>query len=641
MGYQHSQKPVSLPRRRIVLDAVSAIEAPFHGGGSFYLRVSALGLVALVAFGVLGLRLWSLQVLQGPRYLKDAARQSFRTVELPAPRGAIVDRHGRILAATQGRQALTADPQTLGEVVKGRWRPTASGQAALRRIARLSGQSVAGFIRRFRASLFRDPYAPVEIIPNLKRPLAAYLEERSADFPGFVVEGVPVRSYPQGALGSEFLGLLGEIGPQQLKEKRYGWAKPGAVIGQSGVEATYDTLLNGGLAQGRVRVDSMGRPVGRLTQLPSATPRSLQLTVDARVQRAAEKAVQDGIAAAQRNGHSDARAGAAVVLDAHTGAIVALASQPGFNQVAAARDPNYLGRLLAAGGSLYNQATQGVFPAGSTFKPIVAEAALQDGLISPYSYLACTGSLTVGGHVFRNVEAGVNAMMNLQTAITESCDTWFYRVGQMQYFRLVKGDPALQIWARRFGFGSQTRLDLPGESGGLVPTPAWVKRTQNLPWYEGTSITLAIGQSFLQVTPLQMAVAYAALANGGTVVRPHVAKAVLDPAGRVVRPLRFKPVRKLKLVGLQTIRDGIVGAANSPGGTSASIFAGFKPMVAGKTGTAEAPPGSDHSWYASWAPVGSPKYVVVVLIEHGGFGAQAAAPAAKEIYQALFPTASR
>lgn len=637
MGYQHSQsKNVSLPRRRIVLDAVSAIEAPFHGGGSFYLRVSALGLVALVAFGVLGLRLWSLQVLQGPRYLNAAARQSYRTVELPAPRGAILDAKGRLLASTEGKLVLTADSQTLGEVVDGQWRPTASGRAALHRVARLSGETVADFVSRIRASLVRDRYAPVEIVPTLKRPLAAYLSERAEEFPGFTVADVPTRSYPQGALGSEFLGLLGEIGPQQLKEKRYRWAKPGAVVGTSGVEASYDRLLNGGLVQGRVRVDSLGRPVGRLTETPGPPPRSLQLTIDARIQRAAEKAVRDGIADSRRLGYSPS-GGAAVVLDAHTGAVVALASQPGFNQVAAARDPGYLSRLLSGGGSVYNQATQGVFPSGSTFKPIVAEAAMQDGLISPSSELACTGSLTVGGHVFHNVEAWANATMTLSTAIAESCDTWFYRVGELQYSRLAKGDLALQKWARLFGFGHPTGLDVPGESSGLVPTPAWVKESQHLPWYEGTSITLAIGQSFLQVTPLQLAVAYAALANGGTVVRPHVAKAVLDPAGHVVKPLVFKPVRRLKLVGLQAIRDGLYAAANSPGGTSAAIFSGFQPTVAGKTGTAEAPPGDDHSWYASWAPAGNPKYVVVVLIEHGGFGAEAAAPAAKEIYEALFP----
>jgi penicillin-binding protein 2 len=614
-----------------MLDAVSAIEAPFHGSGGFYLRVSALGLVAVVAFGFLALRLWSLQVLRGPHFASAASRQSFRIVELPAARGAIVDAKGRTLVTTQGRLALTADPDTLGEVVDGQWRPTAEGRRALARVARLSGDSVPVFVRRIRNSLFRSPYAPVQIVPRLSRRLDFFFEENAADFPGFATAPVPLRSYPQGALGSEFLGLLGEVGPDQLREKRYAWAKPGVVIGQSGVEATYDRLLNGGLAKARVQVDALGRPVGRLTPTPPTPPRSLQLTIDARIQRVAEQAVAEGVATAHKIGHTDSAGGAAVVLDAKTGGIVALASYPDFSQVAAARNTAYLQQV-----SQLNRATQGVYPAGSTFKPIVAEAAMQDGLIGPSSYRACTGSYTVGGHVFHNVEAGVNAMLSLPQALSESCDTWFYRIGMEQLGRLQQGDLAMQTWARRLGFGHATGLDVPGESAGFVPTPTSVKHTFGEDWYAGTSILLAIGQSYLTVTPLQLAVAYAALANGGTVVRPHLGAAVLDPAGHVVKQFAHRPVRKLSLVGLQAIRDGLYSAAHSAGGTSASIFGSFPVQVSGKTGTAEAPPGSDHSWYASWAPSANPRYVVVVLIEHGGFGAQAAAPAAKEIYSALF-----
>jgi penicillin-binding protein 2 len=617
---------------------MSAIEAPFHGGGGFYLRLSALGAVAVVAFGLLVLRLWSLQVLQGPHYASAAAQQSFRVVELPAARGAVIDAKGRTLIATQGRIALTADPDTLGGVVGTQWQPTASGRRALARVATLTGDSVSDFVQRIRNSLFKSPYAPVEIVPRLTRPLSNYFEERADDFPGFTTAPLPTRSYPQGALGGEFLGLLGEIGPDALKEKEFKWAKPGAIVGTSGIESSYDRILNGRLAKQRVQVDSMGRPVGRLRPVASAAPKSLQLTIDARIQRVAERAVADGIATAHRLGHTDSAGGAAVVLDAHTGGIVALASYPQFSQVAAANNPSY-----AQSVSQYNHATQGVYPAGSTFKPIVAEAAMQDGLISPSTYLACTGSYTVGNVVFHNVEAGVNAMMTLPTALSESCDTWFYRIGSKMYGRLQQGDLALQNWAHRLGLGRTNGLDLPAESAGVVPTPAWLKRTQSgwaKTWYEGTSVNLSIGQGYLQITPLQLAVAYATLANGGTVVTPHLGAAIVDSAGHPVKLLQPKPQRKLKLVGLQAIRDGLYSAAHSAGGTSTSVFGSFPIPVSGKTGTAEAPPGSDHSWYASWAPSNAPKYVVVVLIEHGGFGAQSAAPAAKEIYSALFDVKS-
>ena len=243
------------------------------------------------------------------------------------------------------------------------------------------------------------------------------------------------------------------------------------------------------------------------------------------MQRAAERAVLDGIAAAHQNGHTDSHGGAAVVLDARTGGVVALASVPGFSQAAAAHDPEYLTRYVAGGGSLINRALQGVYPAGSTFKPVIAEAAMADGLIGPYSYLPCTGSYTVGDVVFHNVEAGINAVLSLTEALSISCDTWFYRVGSLMYGRLQRGDPALQRWAARLGFGRPTRIDVPGESAGFVPTPRSVKRIYGEGWYEGTSVNLAIGQGYLQITPLQLAVAYAALANGGIVVRPHLGAA--------------------------------------------------------------------------------------------------------------------
>ena len=289
---------------------------------------------------------------------------------------------------------------------------------------------------------------------------------------------------------------------------------------------------------------------------------------------------------------------------------------------------------------LLDQATQGMYPTGSTFKPIVAEAALATGLISPYTGIGCTGSYTVGGHVFHNVESNVNAVMSLPEALTVSCDTWFYQLGSMFYRRQVAtGSIDMQRWAKALGLGHTTGLDLPSEAGGVIPTPGWLKANfsgWDATWYEGDSVNLAVGQGRLQVSPLQLAVAYAALANGGTVVRPHVARALVNSSGRVLGPLRFRPRAHLKLTDLWAIHDGLYSAAHAPNGTSSSVFASFKPDVCGKTGTAEAPPGDDHSWYASWAPCGDPKIVVVVVIPHGGFGAEAAAPAAKEIYAKYF-----
>ena len=636
--------PRSLPRVRPVAEPISSAHAGFFGGGGFYLRVGILAAVALSIFGLLALRLWSLQVLQGPRYAHQASRQTFRYVDLPAPRGPIVDARGRLLVGTTGREVLTADPDTLGTLdAHGRWTPTRHGRALLARAARLAGKSTASFVGRVRRSVLRSPYAPAIVVPRLPRALGLYLDERARAFPGLHVVSLPSRSYPQGAFGTEFLGLNGEITQDELKSRRYPHRKAGEVVGQSGVEATYDRWLNGGLQRNRVAVDSLGRAVGPLRALSEPAPRrGLQLTIDAHLQRVTEQAVKDGIAFAHKAGHYGATAGAAVVMNSRTGAVLALASYPGYNQVAAAQDPDYLARLLDHGGDAFlDRATQGIYPTGSTFKPIVAEAALSTGLITPYTSLQCTPTYTVGNIVFHNVDPGVFASMSLPEALTVSCDTWFYQVGYMfDQRRVATGALDMQRWARLLGIGHTTGIDLPAEAGGAVPDPTNIKRLQpsDPVWYPGQSVNLSIGQGLLQVTPLQLAVAYSALANGGTVVRPHVARALLTPRGDVAKLLRFPQRAHLHLKDVWAIREGLYNAANAPNGTSFPIFggAGFPIKVVGKTGTAQAPGGDDHSWYASWAPAGNPKVVVVVLIEHGGFGAEAAAPAAREIYSAYF-----
>jgi penicillin-binding protein 2 len=247
----------------------------------------------------------------------------------------------------------------------------------------------------------------------------------------------------------------------------------------------------------------------------------------------------------------------------------------------------------------------------------------------------------VGNVVFHNVEAGVNASLTLPQALSISCDTWFYRIGDRLYWLWRRtGANAMQAWATKLGLGHPTGLDIPGEAAGVVPTPAWLKRTftarwQRI-WYEGYSVNLSIGQGYLAITPLQLAVAYSTLANGGAVVRPHVGKALLHSDGSVARTLKFPPRKHISLPDLWAIHQGLYEAAHA--GTSAAVFGSFPIPVDGKTGTAQVPNGSDDSWYASWAPSSHPKVVVVVLIEHGGFGAQAAAPAAKEIYSAYFHT---
>ena len=288
---------------------------------------------------------------------------------------------------------------------------------------------------------------------------------------------------------------------------------------------------------------------------------------------------------------------------------------------------------------LLNRAIAGAYPTGSTFKPLIAEAALSAGIITPSTPLACTGSFALGGTIFHNVDPGVDASMALPEALQVSCDTWFYRLGDLIYAHDPKAQGTLiQNWARKLGLGTTPPVDITGATSGYLPGPGRAfDRRFGFPWTEGQTINLAIGQGALQVSPLQLAVAYSALINGGKVVRPHVGEAVISGGHR--HKIHYKPVRTLKLSPYTwAIRQGLYAAANDPGGTSQPVFAGFPEKVAGKTGTAETCGVTcpDDSWYASWAPYNSPKLVVVVNIEHGGFGAQAAAPAAKKIYEAYF-----
>jgi penicillin-binding protein 2 len=630
-------------RPRPILEPVSVAEAEFFRQRGFYVRVTVLGVVVTTVFAVLLLRLWSLQVIQGPRFAHAVQAQSDRTVYFPLARGAILDRTGQMLVGTTGRVVVTADAPTLGTIdAHGRWSPSELGRARLARLARLAHVPTWKLIAAVRRGVRRTPFTPAVVLPRPSRGLTAYLAERAADWHGLQTAVLPQRWYPAGGFGSEFLGLLGEVSPSQLHKQRYAGSRPGQIVGQSGVEAAYNRVLDPGLGKARVPVDARGKIVGPLRYLPVRRhSRGLQLTIDSRVQRAAERAIRDGIAFAHRAGHPDADAGAAVVMNPWDGSIYALASVPDFDQSRAAHDPSYSAGLLRAPATpLLNRATQGLYPTGSTFKPIVAEAALATGLITPYSIIPCTGSLLVGNIVFHNVEPAINASLNLDQALAISCDTWFYRLGTMFYARqAATGALDMQRWAKLLGLGHPTGIDVPGEYGGVVPTPGWLRKTFRDPaqriWYEGQSVNLSIGQGFLAVTPLQLALAYSTLANGGKVVRPHVGGAVLLPGGGK-RRLRFPPQRRLHLVDVDAIRQGLYDAAHSADGTSASIFGSFPVPVAGKTGTAETPTGSDHSWYASWAPANNPRVVVVVMIEHGGFGVEAAAPAAREIYSSFF-----
>jgi penicillin-binding protein 2 len=628
--------PRNLPGRR-GLQPYSRADAPYFRSPGFYVRIGGLAIVVAAGLSLLALRAWSIQVLHGKQYARAAHTQAFRTVDLLGERGAIVDDKMRLLAGTSGHVVIDADAASLGSRnAHGVWSPSPTGVQELRRLARLTGRRWGILAARIRSDVLHAPFAPAVVVAQPTAALAAYLQERPGEFPGFKVEGEAARSYPQGAFGSEFLGLLGQISEQELKSHAYKDAKAGEVVGQSGMEAAHDSLLNAGFVQAKIPVNSLGQIAGTLRVPPQKQPPTLQLSIDMPLQKAAQKALLYGMEQSRLNGYSPTGA-SAVAIDPWTGAVKAIVSYPTFNEKLAAEKPSYYAQLSKETKTtpLLNRAIGGAYPTGSTFKPIIAEAALSAGLITPSTPLACTGSFTLGGTIFHNVEAGVDESMTLPTALEQSCDTWFYRLGDLVYAHDPRAQGTLiQNWASKLGLGKQPAGDLTGATSGYLPRPGKTfDRVNGSPWTEGQTINLAIGQGRLQVSPLQLAVAYSALVNGGTVVRPHVGEAVIQNG--VKRMLHYKPVRKLKLSPYTwAIKEGLYEAANDPGGTSQPVFAGFPIKVAGKTGTAEPDPVS--SWYASWAPYSHPKLLVVVNVEHGGYGAEAAAPTAKKIYEAYF-----
>jgi penicillin-binding protein 2 len=484
----------------------------------------------------------------------------------------------------------------------------------------------------------------------------AYLLEHQNEFPGVQISQVYLRHYERGNLAAQLLGYVGEITPEQLEAKGKDGYAAGDRIGQTGVEATYDTFLRGVPGVGRVYVDALGRVTSarQFSQLPEAG-NNLRLTIDADLQETAERAIEYGIRLAREDGEWAADGGAIVAIDPRNGEIRALASNPSFDpRIYVGRvDKRDLRRLAEARSNhpTLNRAVSGLYPPGSTFKPVTALAALQEGMLAPDELLQCTGKEVIDGQTFVNWDPYANEPMNLTTALAASCDTYFYQLALRFYNR---PDSPLQKWARRFGFGHKTGIDVGPEEAGLVPTIAWKQRYFKTEidkiWTSGDSVQLSIGQGDFLATPLQMTRFYALIANGGKLVEPHIVKAVEEPKNEgeppvVLQPYLQKPPRDAGLDPnvLRIVREGLYDAAHAPYGTSASIFGSFPVPIVGKTGTAEKfvrLPGfqglRDQAWWCGYGPYDKPELVVCALIEHGGHGGTAAAPAALQVFEKYF-----
>jgi len=617
------------------------------------LRVAILGIVALVAFTILFLRLWSLQVLSGDEYLNAAQNNQLRLVRVEAPRGPILDRRGRVVVSNV---AGTAVQLWVGDMPKeGRYELV----QRLARVLNVSPRALAREVDEHRL----DPVTPITVKTSVGEAQVDYLYEHQAEFPGVDIVQVYLRDYTYGALAAQILGYTGEISPEELRRLRRDGYRAGDRVGKLGVEAAYDSYLRGrgGLAQ--IRVDSAGNQVRPIELRQEARAGyALRLTLDMRLQRAAEEALQYGIDLAHQNDQWAANGGAIVALDPRDGAVLAMASAPTYKpSIFSGRlDPKKLKALYddRANNPLFNRALAGQYPPGSTWKPVTALAGMQENVFSAYDSLQCTPFATYGldRQKFRNWNPYVNRPMTLPVALAESCDTYFYEIGNRFYERGSEGRVRMQQWARRFGFGGTTGLDIGGEEEGLLPTPEWRRKTfesdWDRAWNPGDSIQLAIGQKDLLVTPLQLTAFYAMLANGGNVVTPYLVSNVEQPGSKgsprvVLR--RFAPPPPTQAgvdsAALAAVRDGLSLATHSASGTSSRVFSNYAVPISGKTGTAEKVvqlPGypSDHledqSWWCGWGPSDAARIVVCALIENGGHGSSAAAPAALRVFEQYF-----
>ena len=587
-------------------------------------RVAVIGGVALVMFALIFFRLWYLQVLSGDKYLAAASDNRVREIKVQAPRGEIVDRHGQVLVENRASLSIKLAPDKLPEDLGAR-------QEVYRRLAKLLNLNPRRLEKRVEGELKALPFAKPTIKQDVPWQLVAFVLERQSKFQGVEPEREFLREYPHGPVGAHLFGQVGEVNETQLKDQRYNGVALGDRVGQAGIEAEYDRFLRGRNGAARVEVDALGNLTKTLKRDATEQGSQLRLSVDLDVQRVAQQALAGGTGR-----------GAFAVMDVDNGEVLALGSQPSF-------DPNIFTKPLSQkrlnalssevlGKPLFNRAIQAGYPTGSTFKLVTATAALESGHLTPETVLNDPGVLRVGTQEFKNAGDAVHGALALRQALTVSSDVFFYQLGQ---YMNEKGMP-LQKWGRQLGIGRKTGIDLPAEEPGRLPTPAWRDRwyKQHLtdrPWSVGDNINLSVGQGDLLSNPLQMAVAYAAIANGGRVLRPRLGLRIEDASGRALQQLDAPTARRLKVskANRDAILEGLYGAANEPGGTSTPVFEGFPIPIAGKTGTAEHIGKPDQSWYVALAPYPNPKYVVAVTDEAGGFGADTAAPMARRILAEL------
>jgi penicillin-binding protein 2 len=571
----------------------------------FRRRTVVLFVFVFAAFGLLHLRLADLQVVDGVEWRNLAENNRLRRLPLPGPRGWIYDRRGQVLAENIPTWEVLLFPNEADEV-------DATGVF----LAKIGVSDIRTFHQRL-AERRIGRMAPLVVGESLSWDQVAAVRSHQSDYPELAVVSRFRRHYPYGELAAHVVGHLRPVSKSEVDADPH--LEPDAMIGATGIEAAENDFIAGSSGERWVMASAVGRQLGVVSEADPTPGHDLGLTLDIELQRVAAEAFGD-------------RAGAVVALDPRSGAVRVLHSAPSFH-------PGVFGGRLSRSDwnvlqenpahPLQNRCLQGMYPPGSTIKPFFALAGLEEGLIDPGETVFCNGSVVLYRHRFRCWRKGGHGFVNLERALTESCDVYFYLLGQ----RL--GIEGMASWMRRFGFGERTGLDPAFEAKGLIGTPEWSRQVRGTPWYPGEAVSVSIGQGPVLTTVVQLAGAYAMLANGGRPVRPYL---VSPP--RAPHPEPIVDSEHLALVDA-----ALVGVVHGPRGTARRLNA--IPM-AGKTGTAQvvrlqegvdskdlAPQLRHHAWFAAWAPLDQPELVVTVIVEHGGDGGSTAGPIAGKIVEAF------
>lgn len=590
-------------------------------------RFVVSSLIVAGIFCVLALRLWYLQVLGVDYYRNLSERNRIRYVAIEAPRGAIFDRNGSLLVDNRPGFKVSVLRQEIED-----------REQLFHNLARLLQVDENQLEEHWRSGQGLPRYRPLPLLEDVGRAAMERVQENSVDLPGILVEVKPFRAYPNGDMASHLFGYLGEVTEEELSRDAFADYRSGEMVGKTALERLFEDKLRGVDGQKRIEVNVRGRELRQVTTRDPLPGQNLYLTIDTNLQKAAEEALGD-------------QSGAVVVLDVNNGQILAFVSRPNF-------DPAWFARGISSSEwqelmddprhPMTNKILRGQYPPGSTFKMVVALAALESGTITPETRVQCNGSIKLGSYEFRCWKKGGHGSVDLKKAIKESCDVYFYRVG------LETGIDRIASVARRLGLGQVTGFPFGGERSGLIPDRAWKKHRFGTSWYDGETVISSIGQGFVLTTPLQLATMTAALANGGTVWRPQIVEKVVNLDGETT--WIFKPDKLSETAWpknyLNEIRNGMEAVVNEVGGTAWRSH--LKTVrFAGKTGTAqvvrrkddneEAPDNEDipyqyrdHALFVSFAPAEKPQIAVAVVIEHGGHGSSAAAPVAKAVYEAYF-----